>query len=238
MHKFLVLISLVVYCEAAGLGGGYLGVASYGVIPAAIKSVRKVEVIPVALPQDPIVPQVIQVDPIDLPIKILFNSRSSGIFVEQVHQPGAPGQVEKTSSEEEPHRVVHEVRRPVIQELREVIVPYRRVVQEIQPVVEQVQTIVARGEPRVEAVVAPVAVAAPVAPVAAIAPAQVAAVGLGGGLAGSALIGDALIGDAGLAGFRGLGAGLGLGGKYGGRLATIGTKGGLLLGGYKAAKSS
>jgi hypothetical protein len=65
-----------------------LGVASHGVIPAAIKSVRKVEVIPVALRQDPIVPQVIQVDPIDLPIKILFNSRSSGIFVEQVHQPG------------------------------------------------------------------------------------------------------------------------------------------------------
>jgi hypothetical protein len=66
------------------LGGGY----SYGVIPAAIKSVRRVEVIPVALPQDPIVPQVIQVDPIDLPVKILFNSKSSGIFVEQVHQPG------------------------------------------------------------------------------------------------------------------------------------------------------
>jgi hypothetical protein len=61
---------------------------------------------------------------------------------------GAKGQVEKTRSEEEPHRVIHEVVRPVIQELREVIVPYRRVVQEIQPVIEEVQTTVAKGQGR------------------------------------------------------------------------------------------
>ncbi len=54
--------------------------------------------------------------------------------------------MERTSSEEEAHKVVHEVLRPVIQELREVITPYRRVVQEIQPVVETVNTIVAKGE--------------------------------------------------------------------------------------------
>ena len=56
--------------------------------------------------------------------------------------------MEATKSEEEPHRVIHEVVRPVIQELREVIVPYRRVVQEIQPVIEQVQTTVAKGQGR------------------------------------------------------------------------------------------
>ena len=43
---------------------------------------------------------------------------------------------------------MHEVHRPVIQEIREVIQPYRRVIQEIQPVIEQVQTVVARGEGR------------------------------------------------------------------------------------------
>jgi hypothetical protein len=59
---------------------------------------------------------------------------------------GAKGQVERTQSEEEPHKVMHEVLRPVIQEVREVITPYRRVVQEIQPVVETVNTIIAKGD--------------------------------------------------------------------------------------------
>jgi hypothetical protein len=61
---------------------------------------------------------------------------------------GVVQEVEHTSSEEEPHRVMHEVVKPVIQEIREIIQPYRRVVQQIQPVLEEVHTIVAKGEPR------------------------------------------------------------------------------------------
>ena len=59
-----------------------------------------------------------------------------------------PGETEHTQSEDEPHRVVHEVLKPVIQEVREIIQPYRRLVQQIQPVIEQTHTIVAKGEPR------------------------------------------------------------------------------------------
>lgn len=43
------------------------------------------------------------------------------------------------------------MRKPVIQELREIITPYRRVVQEILPVQEEIQTIIAKGEPRQQA---------------------------------------------------------------------------------------
>jgi hypothetical protein len=31
---------------------------------------------------------VIEVAPIDMPVKILYNSKSSGVFVEQIHTPG------------------------------------------------------------------------------------------------------------------------------------------------------
>jgi len=75
------------YCNAAGYGG-YGGYGSYGIIPAAIKSTRHVEVVPVHLPQDPITPQVIEVPPLELPVKIVYNSRSSGVYVQQVHQQG------------------------------------------------------------------------------------------------------------------------------------------------------
>ena len=54
--------------------------------------------------------------------------------------------MESTRSEDEPHRVLHEVLRPVIQEVREVIQPYRRVVQEVRPVLEEVHTLVAKGD--------------------------------------------------------------------------------------------
>ncbi len=66
----------------------------------------------------------------------------------QSHQGGGPGEVQQTSSEDEPHRLIHEVTKPIIQEVREVITPFRRVIQEIKPVQEEIQTIVARGEAR------------------------------------------------------------------------------------------
>ncbi|OTF75520.1 hypothetical protein BLA29_008967, partial [Euroglyphus maynei] len=53
-------------------------------------------------------------------------------------------QVKHSRSEEEPQRVVHEVIRPIIQEVHEIIQPYRRVVQQVQPVIEEVRTIIAK----------------------------------------------------------------------------------------------
>jgi hypothetical protein len=137
-----------------------------GPIPAAIQSYYTQEILPVQTVQEPVQPQIIEVGPNALPVVIHFQSASSPVTIEQSHVPGAPGEVQVTRSEDEPHRVVHEVVRPVIQEVKEIIQPYRRITQEIRPVAEEVHSIVAKGE-GVRGVVAP-------APVAAVAAAPVA----------------------------------------------------------------
>jgi len=134
-----------------GVGNGLglaspLGYASPGPLPAAIHSRRSYEVIPVQTAYEPAIPQVIDVEPIEQPVSVIFRTVSSPVLVQQHHTPGAPGQVESTRSEDEPHRVLHEVLRPVIQEVREVIQPYRRVTQEVRPVLEEVLTVVAKGD--------------------------------------------------------------------------------------------
>jgi hypothetical protein len=134
-----------------GLGLGYgqkIGVSQQVVpVSAAIQQTgRTVEYKSVPFTDEPLVPQVVEVEPSDIPLHIHFKSRSSSIQLTQEHIPGAPGTVEQTQSQDEPSKVVHEVVKPVIQEVREVITPYRQVVQEVQPVVESVHTIVAKGE--------------------------------------------------------------------------------------------
>jgi hypothetical protein len=84
----------------------------------------------------------------DTPIVIHFRTHANRIKVEQTRVPDKPKEVEHTRSEDEPHRVIHEVYKPVIQEIREIIQPFRKVVQQVQPVVEEVQTVVHRGDGR------------------------------------------------------------------------------------------
>lgn len=57
-------------------------------IPAAIKSTREVELVPLALSQDPITPTLLEVAPLELPVQILYNSKSSPVLVHQNHIPG------------------------------------------------------------------------------------------------------------------------------------------------------
>lgn len=147
-----------------GYGLGLSGSHSPGPLSAAIQTHRTYSVVPVALHQEAPVPQIIDVEPTYQPVKIIFRSLSSPVLVQQIHTPGEPGQSEATHSEDEPHRVVHEVLRPVIQEVREVIQPYRRVTQEVRPVLEEVHTRVAKGEGRYQSALA--LKSAPVAPIA------------------------------------------------------------------------
>jgi len=202
--------------KGAGLGLGLAtGVinAPIGPVSAAIQSRRTYEVVPSPLPQEPAVPQIIEVEPSIQPVQVIFRSISSPVQVQQIHTPGAPGQVESTNSEDQPHRVTHEVMRPVIQEVREVIQPYRRVVQEVRPVLEEVHTVVAKGH-RENAVIAPApaVVAAPVAaPVAAVAAPVLAAPVAAPVIADAGYGGYA--GFAGYSGDLGLAGGLGKGGK-------------------------
>lgn len=91
-------------------------------------------------------PAVLDVPPTEQPVHINFLSKSSPLLVSQAHIAGEPGQVQFTESEDEPHRLIHQVTKPVVQEVREVIQPYRQVLQEINPVIEQTGTIVTQGE--------------------------------------------------------------------------------------------
>ncbi|KAI2808735.1 hypothetical protein RDWZM_005940 [Blomia tropicalis] len=117
-------------------------------IQAAVQTKHTFETKPVDIPFEDLEPQIIEVEGGALPLEIHFKSASSRIRVHQSHAAAGAGETEHTSAEEEPHRLVHEVKKPIIQEVREIITPYRRVIQEIQPVQEEIHTIVAKGEAR------------------------------------------------------------------------------------------
>ena len=60
------------------------------------------------------------------PVYINFQSQSSPVYVKQQHY-GMSGSYQKSHSYDEPHTLVHEVNKPIVQEVREVISPYRKV---------------------------------------------------------------------------------------------------------------
>lgn len=112
----------------------------------AVHTRYSVKIKNVDLPQEPFQPQVVQVEGGKTSFVIQFKSASSNINVIQSHESAEVPPVQKSSSEDEPHYLVHRVRRPVIQEVREIISPYRSVVQEIRPVVEIINTLISRGD--------------------------------------------------------------------------------------------
>lgn len=205
-----------------------VGVQPYaGPVSAAIQTIRTQHVVDIPTPQDVIQPSTLVIEPNVMPVNIEFRSQSSPVNVNQVHIPGRPGIVERTNSEEEPDRLIHEVVKPVVQEVRETIVPFRRITQEILPVQEEVHSLVARGQnQKVIAAEAPVAVAP-----ARVAVAAPVAVGVAGpvGVVNGGLIN---------AGITRFGGGLVNGGLIGGGLVRTGlvggglVNGGLINGGY------
>lgn len=124
------------------------GGAAGGSVQAAVRSRHSIEYVDIDLPQDDIAPQVVEVDAGILPLVLNFKSASSRIQVHQSHEGAEAGDIQETQSEDEPQMLRHEVTKPIIQEVREIITPYRRVVQEIRPVEEEVKTIVSRGKGR------------------------------------------------------------------------------------------
>lgn len=108
------------------------------------------EVVDVPVDDSVSLPQIVIVEPHLQPVTIEFRSRSSPVKVNTVHVPGEKGQVQSTRHEEEPDRIIHEVVKPVIQEIREIIQPFRKITQQILPVQEEVHSIVTKGEKRSE----------------------------------------------------------------------------------------
>ncbi|KPM04088.1 DFP2-like protein 11 [Sarcoptes scabiei] len=87
---------------------------------------------------------IIMVGARSVPLNILFQSRSSQLHIQNEHEP-AQGSVQETSSEDQPHHLIHRVSKPIIQEVFEIIRPYRKITQEVVPVQEEIQTVVARA---------------------------------------------------------------------------------------------
>ena len=124
---------------------------SYAPIEAAVQTRRTYEVRPVLVDELQAQPQVIEISPNVESVVIHFRTSSSRLNVQQSHVPSAPAPVEHSSVQDHPHRLVHEVTKPVIQEVREIIQPYRRVTQEVRPVIEEIHTVVHKGERRAAA---------------------------------------------------------------------------------------
>ena len=93
--------------------------------------------------------RIIEVLPQSRPLQIHFKSPSNRIKVvqssindngkqeENIHQ---EPEIERT--EEEPRLYYQQIRKPILQQVHEIIMPYRKVIQEVKPVVEQVHTVV------------------------------------------------------------------------------------------------
>ena len=63
-------------------------------------------------------------------INLNFESSSSPVNINHQHKPGK-GSFRQTESQDEPHRRVHTVTKPIIQEVREIIIPQRIVRQQV-----------------------------------------------------------------------------------------------------------
>jgi hypothetical protein len=141
MLKFIALSALMAVCSASKYGGGDRG---YHSIELPVKSKHDLEVIPTHSEQEEHSTYV-DVPGGVLPVYLTFKTQSSPVYVKQQHR-GTKGSYQRSESHDEPHKLVHEVTKPVIQELREIITPFRKVVQVIQPVREEVLTKVHKGE--------------------------------------------------------------------------------------------
>jgi len=171
--------------------------------------------------------QDIDVPPQESPLRINFQSKSSPLAVTQQHIPAEPGQTQVTQSEDEPQTAIHNVHRPVVQQVNEVVQPYRTLTQTVEPVIEQAHTNIAQGEGvRLTGLTSGVVGGSGV----------IAASGLGVA-APAVAVGGLRVANAGL-GLAGYGSGLGLAGYgaglgYGIRSAAIAPAGVVGIGGLR-----
>ena len=131
--------------SSRSISSNYMPYSSSGPVSAAVQSVRSVEVKDVQNSYQNNEPQIIDIPPSALPIVINFRTSSSQIQIHQSHEHAEPAEVQQTQSEDDPTYLKHQVTKPVIQEVHEIILPYRKIIQEIRPVEEEIKTVVARA---------------------------------------------------------------------------------------------
>jgi hypothetical protein len=209
-----------------------LSVSQAGPVNAAVQTIsRTVDYRPVPYTGEAPVVQDIDVPPQESPLRINFQSKSSPLAVTQQHIPAEPGQVQVTQSEDEPQQVIHNVVRPVVQQVNEVVQPYRTLTQTVEPVIEQTHTNIAQGEGvRLSGLTTGVVGGTGVLAASGV---GIAAPALGYGLGGYRTAVAAPAGVIGLGGVKavgGLGLGLSNAGLYGSRYLNSGLVGSGLVG--------
>nr|XP_046912838.1 H/ACA ribonucleoprotein complex subunit 1-like [Dermatophagoides farinae] len=130
------------YGGGGGGSGGYGGGGGYGSIPLAVRSYHNIRSydVPSSGYSKPVY---VDVNANAVPVYMNFRSKSSYLHVNQQHE-GQKGSYQESYSQDEPHVLKHTVKKPVYQEVNEIITPRRRITQEIQPVQEEIETLVAR----------------------------------------------------------------------------------------------
>lgn len=113
-------------------------------VSAAIQTRHQVMEYDVPASGNNVEPTTLEITSNPIPLNLVFKSFSTPINIQQVHQ-SSEAIAQESSSEDEPHRLLHSIVKPVFQDIREVIIPIRRVTQQITPVQEEIQTFVARG---------------------------------------------------------------------------------------------
>ncbi|KAI2798882.1 hypothetical protein BLOT_012498 [Blomia tropicalis] len=116
----------------------------HGSVDAAVKSSHSVSTYPVQSSQMVAKNPVVDINSGPLPLTIRFNTHSSQINAQQKHF-GSQGQVQKASAVDQPDLLIQNIKKPVIQEVRETIAPFRSRTQEVRPVQEKIETIIAQG---------------------------------------------------------------------------------------------
>lgn len=126
MLSLIVLASSITLVFGSyGHGGGHYDHA----VDAAVKSYQSINTYPVASMREVKNP-VVDINSGPLPLTLRFNTHSSHINAIQKHF-GQPGTVQKSSAVDEPDLLIQTIKKPVINEIREVISPYRHRTQEV-----------------------------------------------------------------------------------------------------------
>ncbi|XP_027202693.2 uncharacterized protein LOC113796591 [Dermatophagoides pteronyssinus] len=130
--------------NGGGGGGGYggMGGGMGETVNLAVKSNHRVSYREVES-QRMVKPITVEIGAMAIPINMIFRSQSSALNVKQEHQ-SAAGSNQESQSEDEPHILKHTVKKPIYQEVYEVITPYRKITQEIKPVEEEIKTLIAK----------------------------------------------------------------------------------------------
>lgn len=122
--------------------GGNDGSYSDHTINAAIMSHKSIKTIPISVNSgDNVKPTLINLDSSTAPIMLRIKTISSPIIPKYTHV-GADGSFKKTYSADKPHKHVHIVKKPVIHELKEMIIPFRKHMQRVRPVKQYIKTMV------------------------------------------------------------------------------------------------